>query len=149
MFLHHSNSVERCILGCSTAEFHKCTIVYREQTAWPRSVISEHICMFIKTVHLPIFKSSTWEFKRNYLENCGRQNKHYYWQHIEIRITPSCGIFIFDIDPILRWRSRWCTFRLRISRKIVTDMASFAITNKYKVAYGLAIGIFTFDLDPF
>ena len=33
--------------------------------------------------------------------------------------------------------------------QMVTDRANIAIANKYKVAYGLSIGIFTFDLGPF
>ena len=32
--------------------------------------------------------------------------------------------------------------------QIITDRANIAITNKYKVACGLSIGIFTFDLGP-
>ena len=31
----------------------------------------------------------------------------------------------------------------------VTDIKSIAIANQYKVAYGLSIGIFTFDLTQF
>ena len=32
---------------------------------------------------------------------------------------------------------------------MVTDWENIAIANKFKVAYGLAIGILTFDIGPF
>ena len=33
--------------------------------------------------------------------------------------------------------------------QMVTDRANIAFANKYKVAYDLSIGMFTFDLGPF
>ena len=33
--------------------------------------------------------------------------------------------------------------------QMVTDRTNIVIANKYKVTYGLSIGIFAFDLGPF
>ena len=81
---------------------------------------------------------------------CDRTGKNCYCQQIENSLTRPFHwhIYIWHL-PNLNVKVKVVHISIVNYSQMVTDTANIALTNKYEVAYGLSIGISTFDLDSF
>ena len=106
--------------------------------------IKLHTAFTLAYLHLTLANSNGQgqghaHFDCQYFANCDRYGNHCYWRHIRSRMWPfNWHIYIWPW-LILKVKFKVMHISTTIISQIVTDKTNIALTNKYKVAYGLFI----------